>query len=330
MSNLRLVIFSLLLLCSIQGHAAGFQSSTIPGDTGAPIQVAIWYPSKAAPEKMELGPVTQEAARNGDVAGSALPLIVISHGNGGSAFSHYDTALALADAGFVAVALTHPGDNYADQSQATNLLQRSRQVSSVLDYMLEQWPARKQLDPARIGIFGFSSGGFTALVSIGAKPDMARVPIHCQAHPSDYACKLLAKHRSQPRQETTSPSAGQRNESLHDKRIRAAVIAAPALGFAFDREGSRQVDLPIQLWRAEDDKLLPQPWYAESVRQSLPKEPEYHTVAKAGHFDFVAPCGPRLAALAPAICASNEGFDRTRFHARFDEDLVRFFEQTLK
>jgi predicted dienelactone hydrolase len=46
------------------------------------------------------------------------PLVLISHGTGGSGASHYDTALALAlaDEGFVVAALTHTGDNYMDRA----------------------------------------------------------------------------------------------------------------------------------------------------------------------------------------------------------------------
>ena len=35
----------------------------------------------------------------------SLPLVVMSHGTGGSFLGHFDTAMALADAGFVVVAM---------------------------------------------------------------------------------------------------------------------------------------------------------------------------------------------------------------------------------
>ena len=58
--------------------------------------------------------------QDGTIAGTGLPLVLISHGTAGSEASHYDTALALADAGFVVAALTHTGDNYMDQSYVGN------------------------------------------------------------------------------------------------------------------------------------------------------------------------------------------------------------------
>lgn len=72
--------------------------------------------------------------------------------------------MALAANGFVVVALTHTGDNYMDPSYAENrknLTARPRQVSVVLSYLLTTWAQHDRLDPARVGMFGFSLGGFT-------------------------------------------------------------------------------------------------------------------------------------------------------------------------
>ena len=121
-----------------------------------------------------------------------------------------------------------------------------------------------------------------------------------------------------------------RSAFLHDPRIRAAVVAAPALGFTFEREGLKDVRLPLQLWRAQDDHLLPNPDYAQAVRDALPRAPEYHVVANADHFDFLAPCNERLAQAAPEICRERPGFDRAAFHATFNAAVVRFFMRTLR
>ncbi len=107
-----------------------------------------------------------------DESAKPRPLIVISHGNGGDFRSHHDTATALAKAGFVVVALTHTGDNWRDQSRATDLVGRTRQLSVVIDYMTRDWSARDGIDADRIGAFGFSAGGFTVLAAAGGDPDL--------------------------------------------------------------------------------------------------------------------------------------------------------------
>jgi predicted dienelactone hydrolase len=108
------------------------------------------------------------------------------------------------------------------------------------------------------------------------------------------------------------------------------VSAAPALGFAFGSKGLAAVLQPVQLWRAEDDQVLPHPYYAEAVRLALPKPPETHVVANAGHYDFLKPCSVELATRVSAICTSKPDFDRAAFHERFDHDIVAFFTRTLR
>jgi predicted dienelactone hydrolase len=167
-------------------EAAGFQHVTVPDAGGAPIEAGIWYPSDAPVSSQPLELFNQTVAVDGSLASVNHPLIVISHGTGGSFAGHYDTALALADAGFVVVALTHTGDNWRDQSQVMNIMDRPRQVSRVLDYMLADWPDHAGIDPKRIGMFGFSAGGFTTLVNVGGKPNSSLIGPHCAEHPQEY------------------------------------------------------------------------------------------------------------------------------------------------
>ncbi|MBS0490382.1 MAG: prolyl oligopeptidase family serine peptidase [Proteobacteria bacterium] len=275
-----------------------FSRLTVPDGDGPAIEAGVWSPPGG---------------------GRGLPLVVISHGNGGDFRSHEDTAQALAAAGFVVAALTHTGDNWRDQSRATDVAGRPRQLSVLIDYMLTGWDGRAVIDPQRVGAFGFSAGGFTVLTAAGGQADLSRIAGHCQANPSFYDCRLIGAH----------PVAEGSPAWTHDARIKAAVVAAPALGFAFTREGLAGVKQPVQLWQAGGDQVLPAPWYVEPVRAGLPSAAEFHRVEGAGHFDFLRPCTPQLAAAAPAVCAPTPGFDRTKFHERFNAEVVRFLKTRL-
>ena len=305
--------------------AAGFETLQAADGADKPLEVAVWYPTDAAAQQVDLGPFKLHIARGGAVAGQGLPLIVISHGNGGASLSHHDTAVALAQAGFVVAAVQHTGDNHADHSRETQMLDRPRHISRVIDHMLETWPGRDRIDATRIGALGFSSGGFTVLAVAGGTADFARIAPHCQEHPGDYACQLIARRPTAAA--AVAPAVVQ---SVRDSRVRAAVVMAPALGFTFTPESLAAVSVPVQLWRAEDDTVLPHPWYVEPVRAALPKPLDYRAVPKAGHYDFLAPCTPRFAAMAPSLCSSQPGFDRLAFHHEFNAAAVRFFTVTLK
>jgi predicted dienelactone hydrolase len=323
MKRLAFLIALVSLLAPVSAGAVGFQSLQAPDPQGQPLELGIWYPSDALASPQRFGPFEQVVAPNGSVSGRALPLVVISHGTGGSLTSHYDTALALAAAGFVVVAVTHTADNFRDQSGEARIVDRPRQISRALDYILSSWSGHDRLDPAKIGIFGFSAGGFTALAAVGGRPDFSKVATHCSDHPSEYACTAVARHKGEGFGAASATSA------LADARFKAAIIAAPALGFTFSADGLKEVTVPIELWRAADDRILPNPTSSEAVHEALGRPHEYVVVPNAGHFDFLPPCSDALAKAAPDICRSEPGFDRNAFHEKFNAAVVEFCKKAL-
>jgi predicted dienelactone hydrolase len=320
--------FAIVMLGATPAVSAGFEQTMVPDPAGPALEVGIWYPSKDPAAPRRLGLFEQTVADGGTVAGLGLPLIVMSHGSGGSFEGHYDTALALAEAGFVVAAVTHTGDNYREHTQFSRLENRPRHIKVLIDYMLASWPQHGALDPARIGMFGFSAGGFTALVAIGGTPDLKTVAPYCAAHSDEWSCRMLKESKAGASADATGQSAVA-PDWVHDPRIAAAVIASPAVAYAFSAEALSAVTVPIQLWRGDSDEILPHPNYAQAVYDRLAVKPEYHVVPKAGHFAFLAPCTPALAAVAPAICHDPEGFDRAAFHREFNPAVVAFFKAKL-
>jgi len=79
-------------------------------------------------------------------------------------------------------------------------------------------------------------------------------------------------------------------------------------------------------WEAQNDVIVPN----GIIGPGLPKPPELHIVKNAGHFDFLAPCTPPLAARVPEICGSAAGFDRAAFHEAFNLDVSAFFAAALE
>jgi len=194
--------------------------------------------------------------------------------------------------------------------------------------MLVSWRQHDVLDQRRIGMFGFSAGGFTALVAIGGVPDLRTVGPYCDAHPDEWSCRMLKERKINVSADASRP-AGAPPTWVHDPRIAAAVIASPAVGYAFSAEALAGVKIPIQLWRGDSDEILPHPNYAQAVYDRLPAKPDYHVVPNAGHFAFLAPCSAALAAMVPDICRDPTGFDRAAFHREFNPAVVAFFKAKL-
>lgn len=339
MSVFRLVVGLLLAFANLafltsaeagpSAPTTGFEQVSVPVPGEADVRVSLWYPSNSPAFAQDFGTYRLEVAMAGAPAGRHLPLIVMSHGTGGSAFDSVDLAMGLARAGFVVAALEHTGDNYRDRRQSfahANFLARPRQVSAALDFLLRGWRHEAVIDPARIGMFGHSAGGTTALIIGGGELDTGALLRFCQSHPGDWGCKG-ARGLYPTGTGLIDPAALDGPKvTAADPRVSVLVIAAPALAQGFAPAGFAKLRLPVQLWVAQRDTIVPN---AGQIGDLLRARPERHDVAGAGHFSFLAPCSDRLRATAPQICIDEPGFDRAAFQRKFAKAVVRFFRENL-
>jgi predicted dienelactone hydrolase len=288
------------------------------------LQIAIWYPSNSPETEQLVGPFDMTVAADGAVSGAGHPLIVMSHGTGGMALNSYGTAIALAQAGFIVASITHTGDNYRDHSTSFTrqlFVDRPRHVTRVIDFMLTAWPGQHAVDPNQIGIFGHSAGGTTALLTIGGIADLQNVITFCRKNPDDWGCQHARQRGS-----VTPRSAASEPISAPDPRIKAAVLAAPALAVAFQPNELRTIKVPVQLWVGAQDEIVTD---ASQIRTLLPAPPDYHLITNGGHFAYLAPCNGILQKAAPMICVDPNGFDRPAFLLDFNRSVIAFYEQHL-
>jgi predicted dienelactone hydrolase len=305
-------------------HLVGVQQVLAPDPGHPPIAVTIFYPTDQMPHLVWLGMSFAHLARDAAIVAGRHPLVVISHGTGGASTSHFDTAIALAEAGYVVAAPLHNGDNFQDESEVGTsdwFIDRARQIVRVNDFMSDHWKSRDHLDPKRLGLFGFSAGGTTALIVIGGTPDLGRIEPLCKTHP-EFVCRL-----QKPGVTMRIPVAA---EWAHDTRVAAAVVVAPGYGFTFEPNGLSTVNARVQLWEGSADHRLPLATNAAAVRRLLPEPPEFHLVDNAGHLSFLRPCGAVGRLLARMLCRDRPGFDRGAFHKQFNASVIAFFNKSLR
>ncbi|SDR54356.1 Predicted dienelactone hydrolase [Burkholderia orbicola] len=314
------LLAALLCLSATVAHAAGVKFLRIPADAAGPeLRAMVWTPCADATQSLTVGPYTLKGRRDCPTAGDKLPLVVISHGHGGSFLGHHDLAETLADAGYVVAAINHPGDTFSDMSRAADLqefVERPDDIKRLVDYMLGHAPDAAHIDPARIGFFGFSRGGYTGLVLAGGNPDFAHAPVACP-DPAWPICKQI-RAGDLPKAPLT-----------HDPRIKAYVLADPLDEFP-TADTLKNVRAPIQLWASEAGGDGVTPDTAPALAALLPQRPEFHVVPNSAHFAFLAPCPEQLTHDAPDICTDAKGFDRTAFHASLDAKALAFFNANLR
>jgi predicted dienelactone hydrolase len=320
----RIVVFVTLFVFAVSAaQAAGLRTFDIPASPAGPaIRGLVWHPCTEPPQEIDArGGRTFFAVNGCPITGDKLPLIVISHGRRGWLGGHHDTAAALADAGFIVLAINHPGDTERDTSGTDSLavlVERPADIKRSIDYILETWPDASRIDGRRIGFYGFSFGGYTGLVVIGANSDFRKGLPNCQTS-SLRACKELENNEI-----PTQPI-------IHDPRVKAAIIVDPYPVFVFSKENLKDVTIPVQLWSSDPaqnaDHLSG--CCAAAVNDMLPSRPEYHLVKDAKHFSFLALCTPQEAKKFVPICTDAPGFDRVDFHKHFHAEAIAFFKKYL-
>lgn len=308
------------LCLAAEAQAAGFRFIDIPADAAGPaLHGAIWYPCAQPAGQIDLGSgLVLPGVKDCPIAGDKLPLVVVSHGHLGSFVGHHDTAETLADAGFVVAAINHPGDTARDASRAAELsvfIERPTDIKRLIDFMLGASPAASNIDPARIGFFGFSRGGYTGLILIGTNPDWAYATERCEGS-SLRVCEQI-RDKEYPTQPLT-----------HDARIKAAAIADP-LAVVFTPASFADVKVPVQLWASERGGDGVDPHKVAALDKNLPTPHEYRVVPNSSHFAFLTPCPPAAAKARPDLCTDSPGFDRVAFHNQLDADILAFFRGSL-
>lgn len=313
-----------LMLLAGTVQAAGSKKVSIPA-TGAhkALEVTLWTPcAQAVQSPLPAGPFQLNVKPGCPIAGNQqLPLIVMSHGRGGTALGHHDTAESLADAGFIVASFNHPGDNAFDLSQSDDvaaLYQRPAHVKRVIDFLLGNTsPVAPRIDARRIGFWGFSRGGYTGLVLAGATPDFARSPLPCPDAKMKI-CRQIANHTVDATQLVREP------------RIQALVLVDP-LSFFPTPHSVQPVRRPVQIWQSQRGGDGVTPHSVRQLAQHLPSKPELIAPAHTKHYSFIHPCTPALAAMEKAICTQDEpGFDRAAAHQQWNAQMAAFFKRALQ
>src|SRR5215471_6749913 len=170
MSLLPLILF----LCITPAPAAppwnvGYRRIAVQDAlTGEAFPVALWYPTSAVPAPLFVtGSLSlcrlpailcrwiafeMPVAQDGPVAAGTFGLIVVSHGAGGMALLHRDLAIALASQGYVVAAPTHPRGKGDDISGVGVWVGRPKQVSQVIDTVLQDGTLGSHIERERIGV----------------------------------------------------------------------------------------------------------------------------------------------------------------------------------
>lgn len=326
------IILGVAAMSSFAADAVGFKELTIADEGSKALTVGLWYPSDALAPNEPNTRFGMALALDAPINGANGGLVVISHGYSGWYAGHADTAVALAEAGYIVAAPSHTGNTWSDMSSTVPewMLDRPRHISRVIDHLLVNEHTASHVAASKIGVYGFSAGGYTAVGLIGGVPSLRAAQQHCEQYPAEFVCSegMVGAMIESNMDELPASAWGA------DSRIQAAVIAAPGWAFAYPEASLANVTADVQLWSAMLDESVPTETNAALLAKHLPKAPETHWVEGANHFAFlVMPCREAFRQEDPEeyamICSDGPGFDRYAFHADMHKEMVRFYDDTL-
>jgi predicted dienelactone hydrolase len=300
----------------------------------------VFYPSATAKGVSWLGPYELDATANAPPIPGAKPLVMISHGHGGSDIGHHDLAIYLASRGFIVAAITHPKDNFRDSGgdgHPVVLVGRPIQISATISFLLESPRWRPLIDPSRIGVAGFSNGGYTALLLVGAVPRFTGLIRHCRLHPDDRnICVPLAELEAGAGQHggKAEQATDVLQRSLHrwgntdDPRVKAAFVMAP-FSAVFDAAGLAHIDRPVFLYYGQHDQVLLPRYNVLHIAPLIRTLAGIRMIPGAGHYVFLSPCSPQLDRGNADICEDPPGVDRVAVHRQLNAAALAFYQKTL-
>jgi predicted dienelactone hydrolase len=306
-------------------NVVGYSQVELMDDNNIPFPLSIMYPTDSEAKMERVGPFTLNVSLNATPKEVSAPLVIISHGSGGSGLTCRTIAYYLASHGFIVGMPEHPYNNKDDNSlegTVENLINRPQLVTTVIDWFYEHSNFRNLLKEDEVAIIGHSMGGYTALAIAGGVPtNLPEGSVEQTAKPLSIA---------------------------HDERVKALVLLAPA-AIWFREEGAlNEVSVPILLMVGEKDEytgpecpilinslkkeqFLPYGHHAKIILDGVPDKSkiQYRLIENAGHFSFLSPFSDNMKSKTFPPSQDPIGFDREKFHTEMNKAILDFIVSNL-
>jgi len=304
--------------------------------------ITVFYPSSGAAQSVQRGPFPLQVAWNGEPEAGNGRLIVISHGSAASPWVYSDLARTLVDAGFVVALPEHFADNYKDASEIgpPSWQRRPLEISHAIDALSHDAQLSPLLQLDRVGMYGMSAGGHTALTLAGGRWSPAQLRRHCERHIAEdfQSCVGLTTHLTGGffdqvkmwlalaviRHKFTEESW----YAYVDPRITAIVAGVPYAA-DFDVASLAAPAVPLGLVTAAADQWLRPQFHSEVVVQACKPCERVAEIASGGHGALLSPLPPHLTGLLAALIDDPPGFDRARIVPEVHGQVTAFFVRHL-
>ncbi|MGW6707865.1 alpha/beta hydrolase family protein [Streptomyces sp. NPDC054956] len=245
-------------------------------------------------------------------AGTEPPVVLVSHGSGGSAGQVAWLAEALAAAGFLAVSVDHHGNNFVDGYLPQGFAfpwERPGDLSFVLDVLAAERPL------PLVGAVGFSAGGYTSAALVGARLDAGvlgavlggQVPLP----PIPEFPDLMEVLRESVDGERLARAVAEGELDHTDPRVGAAFLVCPGMGEMVTAESLKGITRPVAVRWGGADVITPPESNALRYLDAVPGAEGRSAGADVEHYHFLGD-NPDGAEVRSRVAAEAVEFFRAR------------------
>ncbi|MCM3005137.1 alpha/beta hydrolase family protein [Priestia koreensis] len=282
---------------------AGFRKVDVTDEhLGLTFPMLVLYPTDQREEEENIGPYKLNVSMHAEVIGGVPPLVIISHGSGGTPLVYRDLARSLAQNGFIVAMPEHPFNNIHDNhlaNSASILESRPRNITRVIDWFYSSGLFKHHVHFDDISIIGHSMGGYTAIALVGG------IPTTLPWETENQMPKMI--------------------DVEADERIKKVILLAPALGW-FRSEGAlKEVRIPILMITGERDDITPS-FHAEFLLKGITnrEQIEHKVIKNAGHFSFLSPFPLEMRSSSFPPSQDPKEFNRELFQQQLTADILSF------
>jgi len=295
----------------------------------------VWYPTTEKASAEDTSPFIRiPTQREASIMSGTHPLIMFSHGTGGGRLTVEWFCAGLASKGFIVVAVDHFGNTFDNPIpiEFAKFWERPQDIRFVLDQLLGSKDLALAIDPNRIGVAGFSLGGYTAITLAGAKMDFQAIKNYLKSDEGKKEADIpempgLISFFEKPEVEESYKKA----PPLQDERIKSAFVMSPAIGQAFPaKENFKDVTVPVYIVVAAKDAIAPLKTNAAHYAKLISKSQYKVLGGEAGHYVFLNEAKEGLKQEAPTLFNDPPGVNRKAVHDEALRLAVEHFGKTLK
>ena len=308
-----------------------------------PIAWSAWYPTedvekgeRPSGQFFEPGNVIWDAAL---AAREKSPVVLLSHGTGGTTESLGWLARTLACEGYVVLGANHHGNTGLEPYFAEGFLcwwERATDLSVLLSTIGMRGFFANRLDFDRVAAVGFSLGGYTVMALSGAQTSLDEFDVWRRANeiteggPKEFPDAADSIPTLMETSDAFRVSWARHGDDYSDVRIKSVVGIAPATRIrSFVSQSIAELELPVVILTGGADDEAPSEHCADWLALQNDRFQRHDLGRYVGHYTFLDFPSDKSLIGKVDIFSDHESVDRSKVHEQTAKIVIQSLRRAI-